>query len=59
MSILCDLGKVPTPFLASYCASKHALEGFFGSLREELTMSNIDVAITVCTVGNMGNKFIL
>lgn len=38
-------GKVTTPFLAGYSASKHALEGFTDALRMELAKSNVDVIL--------------
>ncbi|XP_021234426.1 hydroxysteroid 11-beta-dehydrogenase 1-like protein isoform X2 [Numida meleagris] len=44
-------GKVPTPFTTSYSATKFALDGFFSSLRHELTMQNSNVSITLCILG--------
>lgn len=38
-------GKNGTPFLGAYCASKHAIEGFSESLRRELNIYAIKVAI--------------
>ncbi len=38
-------GTIGQPFMSSYCASKHALEGFSESLRRELMMYKIDVII--------------
>lgn len=38
-------GKVATPFLSPYCASKHALEGLSTSLRRELLPHGIDVIV--------------
>ena len=40
-------GKVPTPHLAPYCASKFALVGLSETLRTELTADNVFVT-TVC-----------
>lgn len=40
-------GENGTPFLASYCASKYAIEGFSESIRRELKI----YGITVCIVG--------
>lgn len=40
-------GKQGTPFLAAYCASKHAIEGFSESLRRELNI----YGVRVCLVG--------
>ena len=39
------LGKFGLPLYATYAASKHALYGYFESLREELHPDNIDVLI--------------
>lgn len=41
------VGKIGTPVRSSYAASKHALHGFFDSLRAEVFNDNIDVTI-VC-----------
>lgn len=41
------VGKIGTPFRSSYAASKHALHGFFDSLRAEVFSDNIQVTI-VC-----------
>lgn len=40
-------GKIGTPLRSSYAASKHALHGFFDSLRSEVYDNNIDVTL-VC-----------
>jgi len=40
-------GKISTPMRSSYCAAKHALHGFFNSLRAEVHDDNIKVTI-VC-----------
>ena len=39
------VGKVATPVRSSYSASKHALHGFFDSLRAETYKHNIDVTL--------------
>ena len=39
------VGKVGTPLRSSYAASKHALHGFFDSLRAEVYNNNIDVTL--------------
>lgn len=36
-------GKLSIPYRSSYTASKHALQGYFDSLRAELSLSNITV----------------
>lgn len=41
------VGKLGTPLRSSYAASKHALHGFFDSLRAEVYKNNIDVTL-VC-----------
>jgi short-subunit dehydrogenase len=38
-------GKVGTPMRSSYAATKHAMHGFFDSLRAEVWQDNIDVTI--------------
>ena len=38
-------GKNGTPFLGGYCASKHAIEGFSETLRRELNLYGMKVAI--------------
>ncbi|XP_006888008.1 PREDICTED: corticosteroid 11-beta-dehydrogenase isozyme 1 [Elephantulus edwardii] len=44
-------GKIATPLLASYSASKFALDGFFSSIRTEYSLTNINVSITLCVLG--------
>jgi short-subunit dehydrogenase len=39
------VGKIGTPLRSSYAASKHALHGFFDSLRAEIYQDNIGVTI--------------
>lgn len=38
-------GKLGTPYRAFYCASKHALQGFFDSLRAEVWRDGIQVTV--------------
>jgi len=38
-------GKVASPFISGYAATKHAIEGFSGSLRRELRLFGIKVII--------------
>ncbi|XP_009081649.1 PREDICTED: hydroxysteroid 11-beta-dehydrogenase 1-like protein [Acanthisitta chloris] len=44
-------GRIPTPFTTSYSATKFALDGFFGSLRHELSMQQRNVSVTLCILG--------
>jgi short-subunit dehydrogenase len=39
------VGKIGTPLRSSYAASKHALHGFFDSLRAEVYHNNIKVTV--------------
>lgn len=60
-------GKVGTPMRSAYCASKHALQGYFDALRAELWPQNIGVSlicpgyiktnISLNAVGSNGEKF--
>jgi short-subunit dehydrogenase len=38
-------GKLGTPLRSGYCASKHALHGFFDSLRSEIWRENVHVTL--------------
>jgi NAD(P)-dependent dehydrogenase (short-subunit alcohol dehydrogenase family) len=40
-----ESGRIGSPFVGAYCASKHALEGLAESLRRELMIFGIDVTI--------------
>lgn len=40
-----ESGKIGSPFVAAYCASKHAIEGLAESLRRELMLYGIDVVV--------------
>lgn len=44
-------GKLGAPFSATYCATKHALHGFFESLRSELSCKEFPVQITLACPG--------
>ncbi|NXO02895.1 DHI1 dehydrogenase, partial [Rhinopomastus cyanomelas] len=44
-------GKVGFPFTVPYSATKFALDGFFSSLRQEFSLQNINVSITLCILG--------
>ncbi|MGA2615876.1 MAG: SDR family oxidoreductase [Spirochaetia bacterium] len=44
------MGKMYTPLRSTYCAAKHALHGFFDSLRSEVWKQNVHVTI-VCPTG--------
>ncbi len=45
------VGKFGTPLRSSYAASKHALHGFFDSLRAELTKTGNNIGITLICPG--------
>jgi short-subunit dehydrogenase len=45
VTITSIVGKIGTPLRSSYAASKHALHGFFDSLRAEVHQNNIKVTI--------------
>ncbi|XP_064136428.1 hydroxysteroid 11-beta-dehydrogenase 1-like protein [Loxodonta africana] len=45
------LGRVPASFSVPYSAAKFALESFFGSLRRELDVQDVNVAVTMCILG--------
>ncbi len=45
--------------MAPYATSKYALEGFFGSLREEFLMKENGVSVTICTLGFIGTDSIV
>lgn len=45
VTITSIVGKIGTPLRSSYAASKHALHGFFDSLRAEIHQYNISVTI--------------
>ena len=40
--------------MTGYSVPQHAVEGFFGTLREELILENTDVSITFCVLGMIG-----
>ncbi|XP_030074381.1 hydroxysteroid 11-beta-dehydrogenase 1-like protein A [Microcaecilia unicolor] len=44
-------GRIGTPFSTSYCAAKFALEGFYSSLRSELSLQKKNISITVAVLG--------
>uniref|UniRef100_A0A672UKT6 11-beta-hydroxysteroid dehydrogenase 1 n=1 Tax=Strigops habroptila TaxID=2489341 RepID=A0A672UKT6_STRHB len=44
-------GRIGTPFIAPYSATKFALEGFFSSLRHEFILEKVNVSITLCVLG--------
>lgn len=44
-------GKIANPLVAPYSASKFALDGFFSSVREEYSVTKVNVSITLCILG--------
>ncbi|NWQ59461.1 DHI1 dehydrogenase, partial [Neopipo cinnamomea] len=49
-------GKIGLPFIASYSATKFALDGFFSSLRHEFIMDKVNVSITLCVLGYINTE---
>jgi NAD(P)-dependent dehydrogenase (short-subunit alcohol dehydrogenase family) len=45
INIASSLGRFAMPFFSYYCASKHAIEAISESLRAELAMVNVDIAV--------------
>lgn len=45
------LGKYGVPYRSSYAGSKHALQGFFDSLRAELAAEKLNIPVTVICPG--------
>jgi short-subunit dehydrogenase len=45
------VGKFGTPYRSGYAASKHALHGYYDSLRAELMMQNKDISVTILCPG--------
>ncbi|KAG8504396.1 Corticosteroid 11-beta-dehydrogenase isozyme 1 [Galemys pyrenaicus] len=48
---LCHLGRISSPFIVPYSASKFALDGFFSSVRKEFSVTKVNVSITLCILG--------
>ncbi|CAK6439683.1 unnamed protein product [Pipistrellus nathusii] len=44
-------GKMASPLVAPYSASKFALDGFFSSIRQEYSVTKVNVSITLCILG--------
>ncbi|XP_052056664.1 11-beta-hydroxysteroid dehydrogenase 1 [Apodemus sylvaticus] len=44
-------GKMTQPLIASYSASKFALDGFFSTIRKEHLVTKVNVSITLCILG--------
>lgn len=53
MSLMVDFytGKSTSPFVAPYCSTKSALNGFFGAFYHELAMKKSNVSLSLCTLG--------
>ena len=45
------MGKFGYPRRSSYCASKHALQGYFNALRTELALESSDIHTTLLVLG--------
>ncbi|XP_075845633.1 11-beta-hydroxysteroid dehydrogenase 1 [Microtus pennsylvanicus] len=44
-------GKMAQPLIAPYSATKFALDGFFSTVRQEYSLSKVNVSITLCVLG--------
>ncbi|GAB6022868.1 hypothetical protein CHUAL_006966 [Chamberlinius hualienensis] len=44
-------GKIGNPGMAPYCSSKHAMQGFYSSLRQELNSQKTGVSVTLIVYG--------
>ena len=51
-------GKIPGVRIASYSASKFALDGFFSSVSQEILSRKLPVTITLCVLGATGKIII-
>ncbi|KAL9957816.1 hypothetical protein ACROYT_G034764 [Oculina patagonica] len=50
-------GVVPAPRTAPYCGNKHALHGFFDTLRQDLALQgHKGISITLCVLGVIDTK---
>ncbi|XP_043859098.1 corticosteroid 11-beta-dehydrogenase isozyme 1 [Dromiciops gliroides] len=49
-------GKISSPFVAGYSATKFALDGFYSSLQTEFQMMNVNASITLCILGYIGTE---
>ena len=50
-------GIVPAPRLSTYCGNKHALHGFFDTLRQDLALQGQrGISITLCVLGLIDTK---
>ena len=49
-------GKGPVHKMAAYSASKHAIHGFFGSLRQDLMWHKSNVTITEAVIGRISTE---
>ncbi|KAL2089916.1 hypothetical protein ACEWY4_014604 [Coilia grayii] len=45
------LGRMCSPFVGPYSATKFALNGFFGTMQHELAMKKSNVTVSICTLG--------
>lgn len=45
------VGKFGTPYRSGYAGSKHALHGFYDSLRAEMMMQNLNIDVTIICPG--------
>lgn len=51
------VGVVPVPRVSTYCGNKHALHGFFDSLRQDLALQGQrGISVTLCVLGYIETK---
>lgn len=51
-------GVMPVPFSATYCATKHALHGYFGALHVEACTTRKPIAVTMVCPGPTKTNFL-
>ncbi|GAB6025542.1 hypothetical protein CHUAL_011273 [Chamberlinius hualienensis] len=49
-------GKFGMPSLSSYCADKHAMQGYYAALRQELRAKGSNVSVTIIVYGPVASQ---